>query len=462
MIWNHKNTNKILLMIMSRTQPKRLPSPTGPSLSSPGLGNDSGKKQLKKVNTDGMINKNENIEAISPHTNEERLLSLLNRIKALDETDHSRRAALMNSVTLFVSKDEPIMSSKIVSMLFDILTEVFSTAPPFSVITRSYRSVFFHPKEHYEDVAIGYKILHILTDQHSIFPQELLKALMRRLTSASNEDRIGAKNALMLIDISQAPLMIHLLALTLTPPPPHGICDLLDLAVHILSKYKAPPPLFDDFFITTSFDDVQNVLSINSVISEARLNDGITIFEELWCTFRILHFAPHYQTFFDPFMKALCALHEKNEDFAHQCRRFLLNHWPRLDPQKAVLFMKEATAICSHGPPVEEFVWQRLSWRSSSIQWQIAMEGLSFIQQTVERTKDFDHSVLIFLLNDAIKSHWHSGVKTKATAVLALLPETNPLPPKTFQNEKWNQMKEYAHSNYPEAGFIKPKRKTKQ
>jgi hypothetical protein len=301
---------------------------------------------------------------------------------------------------------------------------------------------------------VSYKIFKLLLPLNQTWPPQLLHALVRRLTSASKDDRIGAKTALQGVNIQHAPLLIHFLALTLIPPPAHGTNTLLETAVHFLKAYHAPPPLFDDFFVTTSFDDTGNKLSIAGQISEPRLNDGITIFDELFCIFRMLHFAPHYQTFSVPLIEALCALHTHSDEFAHQNRRFLLNHWPRNDPQKAVLFMKEATALFLNGPPPEEFVWQRLSWRSVSIHWQIAMEGLNFIQQTVHRTEEFDHSVLLFLLDDAIRGHWNQQVKTKAQIVRDLLPATAaPSPPKPLPKDTWAQLIDVAQKNFPKDDF---------
>ena len=339
----------------------------------------------------------------------------------------------------------------------ELLISVFSTSPPFSVITRSYRQIFFNPigKSH-NDITTGYKLFSFLPTKN--YPIALLKSLMRRLTSASNSDRNGAKECLLTITGTQVPMIIHLIALTLTPPPPHGVSDLLDITVHFLSIYKPPPPLFDDFFVTTSFDDdANNVLSINSVISEARLNDGITIFNELWTTLRMLHYAPHYQSFNQPLLKALCSLIDTNENFAHDIRRFIVNHWPRSDPQKAVLFMQEATCVCLHGPPIEECIWQNLSYRASSIHWQIAMEGLNFVEKTISKTDGFDYSVLTFLLQDAMKNHWNNGVRKRAEAVLALIPKTDPKKPPFLAFDKWVKLREAAAANYPSDNFEKRK-----
>jgi hypothetical protein len=349
-----------------------------------------------------------------------------------------------------MSEKNPQISPAQMRLFHDVLYSIFSTPPPFSLITKSYRQIYFHPRSHPDDVTVAYKIFKLLIPLNPTWPPTLLHALVRRLTSASIDDRTGAKTALQGISVQQAPLLIHFLALTLIPPPAHGTNILLETAVHFLKTYRPPPPLFDDFFVTTSFDDTGNKLSIAGQISEPKLHDGITIFDELFHVFRMLHFAPHYQSFSSPLIEALCALHSQSDEFAHQNRRFLLNHWPRNDPQKAVLFMKEATALFLHGPPPEEFVWQRLSWRSVSIHWQIAMEGLNFIQQTVRRTVEFDHSLLLFLLDDAIKGHWNHQVKNKAGIVRALLPkEVPPAAPKALPKDMWAQLIEVAQGNFP-------------
>jgi hypothetical protein len=384
---------------------------------------------------------------------------VLTRTLETDPEDHDRRAVLLNSATLFVSQKSPSFTAQQMTLFLSVLQSVFSTPPPFSIITKSYRQIYFHPRDHPDDVTVSYKILKMLLPLNPPLHPPFLHALVRRLTSASTEDRNGAKEALTCVNLQHAPLLIHFLALTLIPPPPHGTSTLLETVVHLLSVYQPPPPLFDDFFVTTSLDDTGQLLSIAGAINEPKLNDGITIFEELSCTFKMLHFAPHYQTFSSQLIEALRSLHAHNDEYAHQNRLFLLNHWPRNDPQKAVLFMKEATAICVQGPTPDEFFWQRMSWRSVSIHWQIAVEGLNFVQQTIQLVDGFDHSVLLHLLDDAIAHHWNQTVRTKAAAVRDLLPSgVEPTPPKSLPTDTWNNIMEIAQRRYPSDSFRGPLR----
>lgn len=433
--------------------PKKLTPLSKQPIANKSTGRLSPPPSTKSGKSSSMGTKPTKTNQSTPKTDEERIDSLLTKILQVDPNDHERRAILMNSLPLFMSQKNPKLTHVQMTLLLDVLFSIFSTPPPFSIITKSYRKIFFNPRDHPSDVAVGYKILKIILPLNPPVSNDFLRALMRRMTSASNEDRNGAFQSLKKFADRHAPLLIHLLALTLIPPPPHGISMLLELAVFLLKSYKAPPPLFDDFFVTTSFDEGINVHSIMAPISQPKLNDGITIFEELQCTFRLLHFAPHYQTFSQQIIEALKALHEYNEEFAHQNRKFLLNHWPRLDPPKAVLFMQEATEICSHGPPVDEVVWQNFSWRSSSIQWQIAMEGLNFVQSTIDRMEGFDHSVLRYLLIDASTHHWNNSVRKKASEVLLLLPEVEPVPPPTLPVTTWNMIKKVAKENYPDSEF---------
>lgn len=595
-----------------------------------------------------------------PQNNDERIINLLGRILQIEKNDHKKRAMLLKSVKLFLSQKNPALTQPIISLFILVFKSVFSTAPPFSVITKSYRHIYFNPRDHPEDVSICYHLFEIINNLQPTYPNELLQSLVRRLSSASVDDRNGAKKCLMLIDEHYSSFLLHHLCLEMIPPPPHGIDTLLELTVEILKSYKSvsdhtnnanhsnetlqslnPPnspnannnsnpqiqklssnPSLDSNKITNlklnaiSSSPTNNLvapisvpnpniknsnnnqkpnqtsnkiskLSINSnshsslptvpisipntnqksdsnqnsnskknpsintkqnanlnlntnsqskpnlitnPISKTNKNsntiskpntkvtnanpvvqppnsDSVTkstqlqkssssinlkpnpiippkknidndaifsnlkrrlelsaddsLFSELQRTLRLLHFAPHFQAFFQPLLKATKALISKNENLAHESRRFLLNYWPRLDPQKAVLFLQEATALCKEGPEIEEFVWQRLSWRASSIQWQIAMEGLNFITQTFQRAVNFDHSVLIFLLNDALQHHWNNNVKNKVADVIKLIENSTPRAPKTFPMDKWNLIKSQAECNYPNVDFNGRRRRKK-
>ena len=623
-----------------------------------------------------------------PQNNDERITNLLGRILQIEKNDHQRRAMLLKSVKLFLSQKNPALTQPMISLFLLVFKSVFSTAPPFSVITKSYRHIYFNPRDHPEDVSICYQLFEIINSLQPSYPKELLHCLVRRLSSASVDDRNGAKKCLLLVDDQYSSFLLHNLCLEMIPPPPHGIDTLLELTVELLKLYKSsntesdknPPnntlqsisatkptiptiktksnssnatdsdlnkpiqklssnPNLDSNKISNlklgmssnsftnlpiasisipnpntknSVNSNQNnnqklnstsKLSINSnshsnlpVIpisipnphaksdtkpnvntniktntkknSNAKQNvnansdsntkasqntnlktnlntnsknnsnirpnsvantnskpssetgksvklivntkanpnpitspnsenqnpnppksnpsistkpnpvtapkpkasvdtDAIftnlkhrleisaddSLFSELQRTFRLLHFAPHFQTFFHPLLAATKALISKNENFAHESRRFLLNYWPRLDPQKAVLFLQEATALCKEGPEIEEFVWQRLSWRASSIQWQIAMEGLNFITQTFQRAEKFDHSVLLYLLKDATQHHWNSNVKNKVNDVIKLVESGDARAPKIFPMNTWNLIKSTAEMNYPNVDF---------
>ncbi len=705
-----------------------------------------------------------------PQNNDERITNLLGRILQIEKNDHQRRAMLLKSVKLFLSQKNPALTQPMISLFLLVFKSVFSTAPPFSVITKSYRHIYFNPRDHPEDVSICYQLFEIINCLQPAYPNDLLQSLVRRLSSASISDRNGAKKCLISIDIQYSPFLLHTLCLEMIPPPPHGIDTLLELTTELLKHYKStnlannkcgsntssqkhsssekstpsspksnhnqspslqnhklnsnletnklsnsklnsntnsynvlpsvpisiPNPKNNQSSTTKSStsnnqksnvnsnkaanpkknqhvnmptvpisvpnphskpkltvkintDNKTNLIknpksndasnqnvktnansnetikpnlnpklkandpikaSSNQILkpneptktksnsnptqnpndatetnsksnsnditksnpnetvksnanaksdqnqisnsidiakpnpnetgksnanaksnpnqisnfksspdkssttispnsnsssslipltksnSDSRLippvtqpsikpptsalkteleNEAIVIhlrekleastndslFSELQRTFRLLHFAPHFQAFFHPLVTAMTTLISKNENLAHESRRFLLNYWPRLDPQKAVLFLQEATTLCKEGPEIEEFVWQRLSWRASSIQWQIAMEGLNFISQTYQRATEFDNSVLIYLLKDTIQHHWNNNVKNKAADVLQLVDKGEARAPKVFPIDKWSLLKSQAETNYPDTDFTGRRRRKK-
>lgn len=429
----------------------------------------------------------------NPINNDTRITNLLNRILKIDPNDHKHRAMLLHSVKLFMFDKNSVFTPTITNLYLLVFISVFSTTPPFSVITKSYRHIYFHPKDHPEDVAVCYQLFEHINKFHPNYSHEILQALVRRLSSASVDDRNGAKKCLISADEKYTPFILHRVCLSLVPPPPHGIDTLLELVVALLkpekgeeesninlgpnnnSKSQQPTSqLLNQNSISKDHQNSDISLSKSNLTTpidseilvrqlKRKINDSNihSIYLELQHTIRLLHFAPHFQTYFQTLLSAAKALIDKNESFAHESRRFLLNYWPRLDPQKAVLFLQEATSLCKDGPEIEEYVWQRFSWRSSSIQWQIAMEGLNFIQQTYQRASGFNNNVLVYLLNDTIQRHWNQTVKNKATEVLELIQGT-PTAPKLFPLAMWNQLKTQAEQNYPNTDFSgrpKPRKK---
>ena len=373
-----------------------------------------------------------------PQMNDDKITNLLNRVLLFDKNEHSKRAMLLKSVKLFMSQKNPALTTPVIALFIDVFKSVFATAPPFSVITKSYRRIYFNPKEQYEDISVCYQLFDIVNTLQPTYPKELLHSLVKRLTSASIEDRNGAKQCLISVDDQYDAFILHTISLTLVPPPPHGVDALMEIVAGLLNVFD-PAKIVDHFYM----NDTQNV--------EA------TVLSELEETFRILHFAPHFQTFFQPLVNAMKAVIRYDPPYADESRNFIINYWPRLEPQKAVLFLQEATALCKDGPELDEYVWQRISWRASSIQWQIAMEGLNFIMETYQRAQGFNNDVLVFLLNDAVKTHWNSNVRSKAEEVLKLI-QGKPLAPKTFPVDTWNMLKRQAESNYPKANFSGRKR----
>jgi hypothetical protein len=126
-----------------------------------------------------------------------------------------------------------------------------------------------------------------------------------------------------------------------------------------------------------------------------------------------------------------------------------------MDPHRAIMFMQEATAICTCGPPVEADVWQKLSWRSSSIQWQLANEGIAFVQQTMERVESVENSVLRYLLNEAASTHWCASVRERARELLLALPQVEPSAPKIVQIAAWRRIREIARERFPKVDFAR-------
>jgi hypothetical protein len=355
---------------------------------------------------------------------EQKLCTLVTRALEIDPTSVEARLLLLRSTSSFLSQYKLSISPEIAALLFNLCSSIFLSALPFTIVQKGYRQFYFKQCDLPEDVNIGYELFLQAIATNPEVPDLLLRALVRRLSSASIDDRTHAKGCILSLSVRYYSSVLHFMALLLSPAPPHGADVVLECIAHMLD---------------------------NSMFYDA----------DLWLQLEIvlhhLHLAPHLKTFHSNLIVALKSLHEKDSDIAHHSRRFLLNNWPRLDPQRAVLFMQEALAICLHGPPIQEDVWQRLSWRSSSIQWQIASEGLSFVQQTIELMGDVDDSILRFLLEDAVQKHWSVVVKERAKEVLPLLPPVPPAAPKVLQIDAWNRIREMARSNDPKIEFAKRK-----
>jgi hypothetical protein len=336
---------------------------------------------------------------------ESRLCILINQVLT------GPRVPGLRALAAFLSKRKPDLSPDASAHFAKLLGVVLSSALPFSVVRRGYRHIFFVPCDLPDDVRICYDIFPFVP----ALPDSLLRSLVRRLGSASPDDRLHAKGCLLSLDSVHFNRMLKWATACLSPAPPHGVDCFLECITQWLGH------IFYDS----------------------------DLFAELEAAFHILHFAPHYQAFHGPFVAALKRLHDKDDEIAHRSRRFILMNWPRLEPQRAILFMQEATAICLHGPPVDEFVWQRLSWRACSIQWQLANEGIAFILQTIECVGQANHAVLRFLLEDEARTHWSPTVKEKAKEVLGKIPECAPAPPKVLALDTWNCVREMAKANWP-------------
>lgn len=334
----------------------------------------------------------------------------------MDENERVQRATLLEECKSSLSD----ITEKHMDLFWSTLCTVLSTTLPFVAVSRGYKQIYFGSCDCSQDVIVVYDILEALHEQGYSYPEHMIKSLVRRLTSASSADRTNSRKALMCIDSYQADLMIHACAVALAPVPPYGCDHLLELLGHFLN-------------LSYSQDD--------------------SLFNELQQVLHMLHFAPHYHTFSEKLLSVMKILNEKDERLTHENRLFLLNNWPRLDPPRAVLFLQEATDLCARGPPVDPLLWQKFSWRASSIQWQIATEGMNFIEKTISRMEDVDFSVLKFLLDDTKKKHWCTSVRDRAEQVLKLIPETEGKQSKTLNVDVWKLVKETAQKNYPRMNF---------
>jgi hypothetical protein len=342
--------------------------------------------------------------------------------------DSEARTSLLHSITLFLTHHKIFLSLDGLSLFFDLFTSVFSSALPYTCLQKGYRQFYFTPCAIPEDVHICYDFLsHIIATPHD-YPLTLLESIVRRLASASLDDRTIAKDCLLRLPNAYFPQLLHFITVLICPAPPHGV----DLILNCIS----------------------NLIDHSTCLDAAPL-------AEIEIALRHLHLAPHIGTFHNNLIGALKSLHAKDPDIAHRTRRFLLARWPRLEPLRAVLFMQEAIAICLSGPPIEADVWERFAWRSSSIQWQLANEGLSFVQQTIGIVPGAGDATLRFLLEDTAKSHWSATVRERAGEVMALLPAVEPVGPRPLRMDRWNLVRSVAKANFPTAGFVRRKQTRK-
>jgi hypothetical protein len=330
------------------------------------------------------------------------------------------RTLNLHAIADFLTLCDINLSPEITIVLIELLTNVFETALPFTLLRLGYRQIFFDPCPCPEDVSLCYGLLPYVTIHNPEYPEAFLRVLVRRLASASPDDRANAKTAVMSLSSAFSRQLLHLLAMMLSPAPPHGV----DLALDCVAELLDLCPAFD-----------------------ARL------WVELELALRGLHLMPQYHLFHLNLIVALKALAKKDGHIPHRFLRFLLNSWPRMDPHRAVLFMHEATTICTDGPPLEESVWQRLSWRSSSIQWQLATEGMAFVEQTLGRMNDVANPVLRFLLEEAAATHWSLNVRCRAREIIEMLGDVVPVAPKLMPMGTWRKMRDWARGAYPEADF---------
>lgn len=364
---------------------------------------------------------------VEPPPQDDKISKLLKSIKFMDENEHTKRASLLEELKGSLSE----LTEKHMDLCWSTINAVLTTTLPFAAISKGYKQIYFGACDCSQDITSIYEVLEILMNEQGFsLPESVIKLLVRRVSSASSSDRMNAKRALMRVDPYQADFMIHACAVALALVPPYGTDILLELMIHFMN-------------LSYSQDD--------------------TLFNELQQVLHMLHFAPHYHTFSEKLLSAVKTLNEKDERLTHENRLFLLNNWPRLDPPRALLFLQEATDLCTSGPPVDPLLWQKFSWRASSIQWQIATEGMNFIEKTIGRMEDVDFSVLKFLLDDTKKNHWCMSVRDRAEQVLKRIPEIEGKQSKTLNVDVWKIVKETAQKNYPRSNFSarRPPRKRK-
>ena len=354
---------------------------------------------------------------------EERILGLLSRLEQQDPAFHEKKGIILNSLIPFITVDYlQSISQQTIDKIFSTLQMILKEPPPFSVPSVYFKAIFFPQRFLTNDIELTYVVLKKLTKICPLnIPKSLIKTLIHRCASASINDRQNAKQVLIDLDDCYTYDIMNLVSIQLINSQVHGMNDLLEVCLTVLEK---------------STDNGPN-----------------SRYEELFCSLKLLHIAPHYHTFVDNLIKCLLELFKKDPKYAHETRLFILNHWSRSDPPKSVTYMKEATIICSVDPPVDQYVWQRFSWRASSIYMPLALEGLNFVEKTKDKAQGYNNQILRFLLEDAAESHWCEIVRERAKRVLELLEPSEPKEPNKLPINIWVDLREQAKLNYPDVNF---------
>ena len=359
--------------------------------------------------------------AISPTS--ENLVLLLKRLMLTDNQDHEKRALVLNALYPFVTQSLLRFSTASIDLFYQGLAFVMEAPPPYAEPSVYYKIIVFPAKRHTTDISYAYGILQKLIPVFpKIIPPRLIKALVRRLSSASVSDRETARDMLISLDSNlYFPIILSNITSMLVPPPVHGMIVILETITKILDGFPQ--------------------------------NDPKLPTNPLFTAIKLIHFASHYATFFDPLINVLKSLFKRNENYAIEMRLFLLNHWPVEDPPKCALFMKEAKKICKIGPPVDFDVWQKYSSRASSIYMPVAIESLKFIKKTIPFIGNNNIQEIRYLVEAAAEEHWCDIVQEEAQKLLPLLPPAEPLPPKKIPINTWIDLREIAKQNYPEETF---------
>jgi hypothetical protein len=351
-------------------------------------------------------------QAASPEP--DTLSTLIPKILQIDPSNREARLTALRSVCTLITEASSILSDSELSLLVKLICHSFSSNLPFAILHRGCHHLYSNPCEEYEDVTLCYRIYDAICVLNYPYPDDLIRILVKRLTSASHTDRSRGKTILLdLPNCYREQALRHSINL-LIPAPPHGGDCLLDYISHLLQHILISPEL-------------------------ARLELAL----------HNLHFAPNFSSFTTNLTETLKSLHNIDPKYAHTTRLFILNNWPRADPSRAVLFLDEATAICVHGPPIDPHVWQRFAYRASSIHHQLANAGMSFIEQTIGRMTDVDLSVLKYLVEEAAKGHWYQGVRDKAAELVKVLGAIEAVAPDQVAIDTWSSVKRMAHERYP-------------